>query len=103
MPVIVMQIAENVTDPEHNKSKPVTNRRLSKGELILALVVGILPLAFFPWPFYLVILPAAYVTFEMVKYFKKWIGGYTGDCLGAIQQVTELTVYLGWIIVWRYT
>jgi adenosylcobinamide-GDP ribazoletransferase len=80
----------------------VTSRRLSIGELILALLLGVLPLVFFPWPFWLVILPVGYVTFEMVRYFKKWIGGYTGDCLGAIQQVTELTVYLGWIIVWRY-
>lgn len=103
MPVIAMQWAENVTDPEHSKSKPVTSRRLSIGELILAILLGTLPLAFFPWSFWLVIIPVGYVTFEMVRYFKKWIGGYTGDCLGAIQQVTELTVYLGWVIVWRYT
>lgn len=102
MPVFVIQWTENVTDPEHSKSKPVTSRRLSKGGLLLSLLFGILPFAFFPWPFWLVIIPAGYVTYEMVKYFKKWIGGYTGDCLGAIQQVTELTVYLGWVIVWRY-
>jgi adenosylcobinamide-GDP ribazoletransferase len=102
MPVIAIQWAENVTDPEHSKSKPVTNRKLSMGEMIWAVLLGMLPLAFFPWPFWLVILPVGWVTLEMVRYFKKWIGGYTGDCLGAIQQVTELTVYLGWIIVWRY-
>jgi len=102
MPVIVIQWTENVTDPEHSKSRPVTSRRLSIGELILALLLGVLPLAFFPWPFWLVIVPAGYISFEMVRYFKKWIGGYTGDCLGAIQQVTELAVYLGWVIVWRY-
>lgn len=28
-------------------------------------------------------------------YFFRRIGGYTGDCLGAIQQVTELAFYLG--------
>jgi adenosylcobinamide-GDP ribazoletransferase len=27
-------------------------------------------------------------------YFKKRIGGYTGDCLGAVQQLTELTFLL---------
>jgi adenosylcobinamide-GDP ribazoletransferase len=27
-------------------------------------------------------------------YFKKWIGGYTGDCLGATQQVSEVVIYL---------
>ncbi|HEY4208497.1 MAG TPA: adenosylcobinamide-GDP ribazoletransferase [Puia sp.] len=102
MAVLTIQWSDNVTDPEHNKSRPVTSRRLSKGELTLAAILGVLPLAFFPWPFWLVILPAAYTTYEMIKYFRKWIGGYTGDCLGAIQQVTELTVYLGWVIVWRF-
>ena len=38
----------------------------------------------------------------MSRYFTKWIGGYTGDCLGAVQQVTEIVIYLGFIVVWRY-
>lgn len=102
MPVIAIQWMSNVTDPEHSKSKPVTSRRLPVGELFIAILFGILPLVFFPWPFWLVTLPAGYATYELAKYFKKWIGGYTGDCLGAIQQVTEIVIYLGWIIIWRY-
>jgi adenosylcobinamide-GDP ribazoletransferase len=27
-------------------------------------------------------------------FFVKWIGGYTGDCLGAAQQISEVVVYL---------
>jgi len=30
---------------------------------------------------------------------KRLIGGYTGDCLGAMQQMTELAFYLG-LLVW---
>jgi adenosylcobinamide-GDP ribazoletransferase len=30
-----------------------------------------------------------------VRYFVRRIGGYTGDCLGATQQVCELAFYLG--------
>lgn len=30
---------------------------------------------------------------------KRWIGGYTGDCLGATQQITELAFYLG-VLAW---
>lgn len=103
MPIFVIQWRENVTDNEHNKSKPVTSRRLTVGELILAILLGFAPFAFLPWPFLLVIIPVAYTTYAMAGYFKKWIGGYTGDCLGAIQQVTELIVYLGFIIIWRFT
>lgn len=29
---------------------------------------------------------------------KHWLGGYTGDCLGATQQLTELTIYLGMLV-----
>jgi adenosylcobinamide-GDP ribazoletransferase len=35
-------------------------------------------------------------------YFSKWIGGYTGDCLGATQQLSELLVYLSFIVLWRF-
>ena len=32
---------------------------------------------------------------------KKWLGGYTGDTLGAMQQITELAFYLG-VVIWSY-
>ena len=102
MPVGMIQWSENVTDQDHNKSKPVTSRRLSAGQMILSIVLALAPFTFFPWQFLLVIIPAVFTSFEMAKYFKKWIGGYTGDCLGAIQQVTEIVIYLSWVIVWRY-
>lgn len=34
-------------------------------------------------------------------YFKQRIGGYTGDCLGAVQQLSELTFLLGALAVLR--
>lgn len=30
--------------------------------------------------------------------FEKKIGGYTGDCLGAVQQITEVCIYLGILV-----
>ena len=102
MPVGLIQWSENVTDQEHNKSKPVTSRKLSIGQMAFSAVLALAPFAFLPWPFLWVILPALYTSFAMAKYFKKWIGGYTGDCLGAVQQVTEIVIYLSWVIVWRY-
>lgn len=32
---------------------------------------------------------------------RKWLGGYTGDTLGATQQITELAFYLG-VLIWSY-
>lgn len=42
---------------------------------------------------------AALTTFVMAKYAKKHIGGYTGDVLGATQQVVEIAFYLGLLAV----
>ncbi|MET0266492.1 MAG: adenosylcobinamide-GDP ribazoletransferase [Duganella sp.] len=33
-------------------------------------------------------------TFWLARKFLRRLGGYTGDCLGAVQQVTEVTIYL---------
>ena len=38
---------------------------------------------------------AAIATFWLAARFKRWLGGYTGDCLGATQQVSEIAFYLG--------
>jgi adenosylcobinamide-GDP ribazoletransferase len=34
-------------------------------------------------------------------WFSKRLGGYTGDCLGAVQQLTELAFYLVVFATWR--
>jgi adenosylcobinamide-GDP ribazoletransferase len=39
------------------------------------------------------------VTVLAAGYFVRRIGGYTGDCLGAAQQVAELAFYLGLLCV----
>lgn len=38
------------------------------------------------------------VRFLLKKWFLKQLGGYTGDCLGAAQQLTEVVIYLALII-----
>lgn len=102
MPVLVMQWSVYATDVDQSKSKDITARRLSTGSLILAVLLALAPFAFFSWYFLLTIAPALLVTFLLNRYFRRWIGGYTGDCLGAIQQVTELVIYLGFLLIWRY-
>ncbi|MFT3739281.1 MAG: adenosylcobinamide-GDP ribazoletransferase [Breznakibacter sp.] len=83
-----------VRDDESSKAKPVTKHLRAK-DLVIALTIS--ACAFFMWPSwnYLVILvPMWLAKYFMERWFVKWIGGYTGDCLGSVQQVTELTAYL---------
>jgi adenosylcobinamide-GDP ribazoletransferase len=102
MPVLVMCFYEYVTDPDGSKSKPVARRKPSLATLLVAIITALVPFIFINWQFLFAIIPVVYIAFRLATYFKKWIGGYTGDCLGAIQQVSELTFYLGVIIIWRY-
>jgi adenosylcobinamide-GDP ribazoletransferase len=51
----------------------------------------------------LIIVPVLLLSFYLGNYFKKWIGGYTGDCLGAVQQLTEVVIYLSYILLWKFT
>jgi len=76
------------------KSKPLANRMDSK-ELMIALAGGLLPLLAFEALWVVgVLLPLLLVRVWFGRYLKRWIGGYTGDCLGAVQQLFELTIYL---------
>ena len=87
---------------EEGKAKPLASQ-LSFGSLLFAGFWGILPLLFFqnPWVF-LLPLPLFFVKWALGLYFQRWIDGYTGDCLGAAQQVLEIVFYLSFLIVWKY-
>jgi adenosylcobinamide-GDP ribazoletransferase len=104
MPVFVIRWWTYAGDPRLSKGGPMVGGgsasgvRLSSGELAIAMAGGLIPFLFLPWSFLLVVPAVVFVTYRMIRYFAKWIGGYTGDCLGAIQQVSEIVVYLGFII-----
>jgi adenosylcobinamide-GDP ribazoletransferase len=43
---------------------------------------------------------AGLVTFAMSRWFRHRLGGFTGDCLGATQQVAEIAIYLALAARW---
>ncbi len=79
-------------DQKGAKSKPLA-QKMSTSSLLVAAVFGLLPLA---W------VCQAWVSLGAVAgmaglgnlYLKKRLGGFTGDCLGALQQLAEVTFYL---------
>lgn len=63
---------------------------------------GLLPLIFLPvaisWN-----VPVLLLFNDLLgRYFHRHIGGYTGDCLGASQQVAETVFYLGVSALWTF-
>jgi adenosylcobinamide-GDP ribazoletransferase len=84
---------------EDGKSKPLAVR-LSLGELALAWTFGLLPLLLLPWQAALRgLIAVSIVAWLMALYTRRRIGGYTGDALGATQQLTEVAFYIGMLCV----
>lgn len=80
---------------EESKIKVIYNR-MSVKNLLYAIFCGVLPL--------LILLPLTYqiaALFPVITFFllyllmKKRLGGYTGDCCGAVFLLCEITFYLG--------
>ncbi len=81
-------------------------RKMTLAECFLAALWGVIPLVVLAgWPvirlqtdgivLLLLCVAAVWMTrWAMGCYFFHNIGGYTGDCLGAVQQVTEVVLYL---------
>lgn len=94
------------------KAKPLATK-IKAIDLAVATIFGLLPipliyLNFSPFildlkdwmllGFYC-LLPIGLAWFWWRNKIKHWLGGYTGDCLGAMQQITELAFYLG-LLAW---
>lgn len=106
MPVFIIYTLPYSRDTNDSKAKPVAQKP-PVVVLLIAIVFGLLPLVL--WivqarqPLLLVSIPClGAITFLMARYFWKWIGGYTGDCLGAIQQVCEIGFYLFVVALWKF-
>ncbi len=94
-PVILIYSSEYVS---HGKSKDVGTKG-SAGTLVIAIITALLPLALVkPVSILSVLLALPVVLIPFRRYLTKKIGGYTGDALGALQQISELAVYFALII-----
>lgn len=87
-----------------SKSKPIAKAHTFV-EIIGAYFFGLLPLlalCFFNWKFLLVMLSLATLYFLTNRYFNRWIDGYTGDCLGAVEQMAECVCLLTFAALWKF-
>ncbi|MFY7997304.1 MAG: adenosylcobinamide-GDP ribazoletransferase [Candidatus Kapaibacteriota bacterium] len=88
---------EYAREEGESKAKPLATR-MNAGELTFAAFTGLLPIALLyttlGWKIALLLVPLIVVKWYLGRFFVRWIGGYTGDCLGATQQVSETALYL---------
>ncbi|SHI70615.1 adenosylcobinamide-GDP ribazoletransferase [Aquimarina spongiae] len=91
-----------VRENDDSKAKPAA-KNISFTMVLVSAVFGILPLLFFmnPWLF-ITLIPMYISKMFLGAKFKKWIGGQTGDCAGAVQQLSEVIFYLSVIAIWNY-
>ena len=60
----------------------------------IAGIFGILPVFFLGIHGILALVPLLLLAFGLTHFFRKKIGGVTGDCLGASQQLSEILFYI---------
>ncbi len=93
-------------DVEHAKAKPLAQRISTAGFAVacgwVLAVAGVLALWRPLWTVPVVggIVSAAFGALWCARWFRRRLGGVTGDTLGATQQLTELLVLLSWAAAW---
>ncbi|MCG6144491.1 adenosylcobinamide-GDP ribazoletransferase [Leptospira bandrabouensis] len=87
---------------EEGYAKPMA-KEITWPQTLFASLAGLLPFVFFVYlhPKFslslVLIVPSFYYMYSLMK---RWIGGFTGDCLGAIQQVVETCLWISGVFVW---
>ena len=92
IPTVFIAAMPYVSDADTSKAKPLAESG-SGADTAIAIITGLISLIFINNPFIilLVLLMLAGVAYVFLK---RQIGGFTGDALGAVQQVGELAIYL---------
>ena len=101
-PLLVIRLLPHVGDVAGSKSKPLADQ-ISLGSLALALAWCVTSLAlvlitsatFNPVVWTAALAGSALAFLYLWKLFARRLQGFTGDCLGTVQQMCELGFYLG--------
>ena len=87
-----LQILAYIQDAAKSKSGPMTE--FSGVDLIVNAVFGLLPMLFIGNQVSVALPAVVIVWWFLLMYFKRKLGGVTGDCQGATQQLSEVVFYL---------
>lgn len=104
-PLLLIQTLPYVSDEKTAKSVVMVNQRQGAAAMLIAVICACLPLLLLPAVCMAgcVLLAWALATLLAFRHFKHKLGGYTGDNLGATQQLAELAIYFGIMMTWNFT
>ncbi|MGI2259249.1 adenosylcobinamide-GDP ribazoletransferase [Shewanella sp. GXUN23E] len=95
-----LMFTESYVRDEDSKSKPVVTAQ-SRQDLWVLLATALLVCGLMPLSQAAVMLVVLLLARQlMVRWLRAQLGGYTGDTLGACQQLAELLVYLVLVALW---
>jgi adenosylcobinamide-GDP ribazoletransferase len=98
--VSLLFVSNYVGSAEQSRARPVA-QQMSGGELVVAAVIGTAPLFWCGIHAVAGAAGALLVLFVLARWFIRRLGGFTGDTLGATQQLTEIAFYLGVLASWN--
>ena len=101
MAVSVMATQHYVREDDSARAKPVA-QNISSAGFACAALFALAPLAWLGSAGVAGAAGALALRLAAARYLYRRIGGYTGDCLGAIQQITEIGFYLA-LLAWIST
>lgn len=84
-----------------SKAKVVYDRFTWK-EMLMSALGGLLPLVFLPLSYWWMLIGPVIVFFLLIHLFRSRLGGYTGDCCGALFLLAELSAWMGAAIVTHF-
>ncbi len=78
----------------------LVNFNISSIQFLIVFLIGVIPMVLFQdTRVFLLLIPLVIIRFILAYLFNKKIGGFTGDCLGATQKISEVAFYLFFPIV----
>ncbi len=93
-PVLLIYTSEYVRLDATSKTKPI-GKADSVRSFLLAAVIGLATLFLLPWKESVMALAMLFAVYYLFRFYvNKKLGGYTGDVLGALQQLSEVVFYL---------
>ena len=98
-PLLLVRVLPHIGDAAQSKSKPLAGQ-ITAWALGAAFLWCFMPLALIGWTqgalFLIASSAASAITFiTLWRWFARRLQGFTGDCLGATQQLCEIAFYLG--------